>query len=123
MLLKNIASKPLIAAILVGFSVAAIFLSVLASYQAKDAAMSAQTKTMTRVLEVAYDEMVAKLEISTQDVAQGAQDNKIVRKLVKKANKNSLSTPELGMLETNLFRCLACEICITKLRNWNVNHG
>lgn len=73
-----------------------------ASYEAKNAAMSAQTKTMVRVLEVAYDEMLTKLTINATDLAQGAQDNKVVKKLVKKANKERLSNEELGQLEENL---------------------
>ncbi|ARU55409.1 PAS sensor-containing methyl-accepting chemotaxis protein [Oleiphilus messinensis] len=98
MQLKNISSKPLIVGVLVAISLAAIILSVIASFQARNAALEAQSKTLTRVVEVALSEAELDLNELAIEFARSNESEKRFRKLVKKASKG-LSNDEIKELE------------------------
>ncbi|MBL4867746.1 MAG: hypothetical protein JKY67_15365 [Pseudomonadales bacterium] len=102
MVLKDLSSKPLIIAVLVGISIAAIALSIFASYQVKLAAMDAQTKTLARVVEVASNEVISELFVTTSELAQSIQKVKAVRKLIKKGKKAPLNNAQKSELAAEL---------------------
>jgi methyl-accepting chemotaxis protein len=101
MQIKNISSKPLIVAVLVSISVAAIILSIIASFQARNAALEAQSKTLSRVIEVALSEAELDLYETAVEFARSNESDKRFRKLVKKAGKG-LSAEEQSELESIL---------------------
>ncbi|MBV1883217.1 MAG: Hpt domain-containing protein [Pseudomonadales bacterium] len=102
MLLKELPSKPLIIALLTSLSLASIGLSFFASYQAKLAAMESQTGTLTRVVEVASDEIFSKLFSTTSELAELVQKSKTIRKLVKQTKKAPLNPDQKQTLATAL---------------------
>ncbi|MEY8204087.1 MAG: hypothetical protein RPR40_03340, partial [Bermanella sp.] len=102
MQLKNVSSKPLIIFILAAIGIAAICLSIFASYEAKRAAMDAQSKTLARVIEVAANDVFSELFITTSELAQAVQKVKSLRKLVKLGKKSPLNTEQKRKLAIEL---------------------
>jgi len=71
-------------------------------YEAKKSAMDAQTKSMTRVIEVAPNEVFAELNTITRELARLVAKNSDVKRLSKIAQKNSLDVDQKSLLTTEL---------------------
>ena len=100
--LKNIPSKPLIITVLLINSLAAIGLAIYASHQVHDAAIEAQRSTLSRVVEVANNEVFVDLLVIASELGQSVQKNPEIKSIIKVANKTTIDEQQLQLLSTAL---------------------